>query len=308
MKIQAQNALFIKLGRKGSWAQDCINNSTLRLDFTNPHHQKCIEGDWEFIRNHWKNVERKTDGKATETTNQIRNFYESEVDVLWITFHNRKLYWCFSNREITELEDGTRIRPCKGSWSCEDINGTELTVETLSSRLTKTQAFQGTICNIEAEALDYLKRRLNGTELQSVIRARKAYKELKDSLIDLIKNLTWQDFELLTDLIFSYAGWKRIETRGKKQKCIDLVLESPVTGKKAFVQVKSISDLSTFKKYVHQFKNMNQYDEMYFVVHSTKKDLGGYDGDDREKIINVDKIAELSINAGLADWIISKSR
>jgi len=306
MKIQAQKAFFIKLGHSGFWAQECINNSTLRLGFKNPHHQKCVEGDWDFIRNYWKNNVHKTDGKATETTNQIRNFYESEADVLWITFHNRKLYWCFSKREITELEDGTRIRPCKGSWSYKAINGNELTVEALSSKLTKTQAFQGTICNIEA--LDYLKRRLNGTELPSVIRARKAYKELKDSLIDLIKNLTWQDFELLTDLIFSYSGWKRIETLGKTQKSIDLDLMSPVTGKRAFVQVKSTSDLSTFQEYVDQFKNMNQYDEMYFVVHGPKKNLEGYDGDHREKIISVDRIADLSINSGLADWIISKSR
>lgn len=306
MRIQAQKAFFIKLGRSGSWAQECINNSTLRLGFKNPHHQKCVEGDWDFIRNYWKNDIHKTDGKATETTNQIRNFYESEADVLWITFHNRKLYWCFSKREITELEDGTRIRPCKGSWSCKDINGNELTVEALSSKLTKTQAFQGTICNIKE--LDYLKRRLNGTKLPSVIRAEKAYKELKDSLIDLIKNLTWQDFELLIDLIFSYSGWKRIETLGKTQKSIDLDLMSPVTGKRAFVQVKSTSDLPTFQEYVDQFKNMNQYDEMYFVVHSPKKNLEGYDGDHSEIIISVDRIANLSINSGLADWIISKSR
>ncbi|MDY6896353.1 MAG: hypothetical protein SVO01_13200 [Thermotogota bacterium] len=306
MEIQAQKAFFIKLGCSGSWAEECINNSTLRLGFENPHHQKCLDGDWDFIRNYWKNEVHKTEGKATEIMHQIRNFYESEAGVLWITFHNKKLYWCFSKREITELGDGTRIRPCKESWSCKDLKSNELTIEALSSKLTKTQSFQGTICNVEA--LDYLKRRLNGTELPSVKRARKAYDELKDSLIDLIKNLTWQDFELLTDLIFSYSGWKRIETLGKTQKSIDLDLMSPVTGKRAFVQVKSTSDLSTFQEYVDQFKNMNQYDEMYFVVHSPKKSLEEYGGDHREKIISVDKIAELSINSGLADWIISKSK
>ncbi len=264
MEIQAQKAFFIKLGRSGSWAPECINKSRLQLGFKNPHHQKCIEGDWDFIRNYWKNDVHKTDGKATETTNQIRYFYESEADVLWITFHNRKLYWCFSKREITELE-GIRIRPCKDSQSCKDINGNELTVEALSSKFTQTQRFQGTICKIEA--LDYLKRRLNGTELPSVIRARKAYKELKDSLIDLIKSLTWKDFELLIDLIFSYSGWKRIETLGKDQKWIDLVLQSPVTGKKAFVQVKSESDLPTFQEYVERFKNMNQYKLFLYQSH-----------------------------------------
>lgn len=304
MEIQAQKAFFIKLGRSGDWAQECINKSILRLGFNNPHHQKCIEGDWDFIRNYWKNEGHKTDGKATETTNQIRYFYESEADVLWITFHNRKLYWRFSSREITVTGDN-RIRPCKDSWSCKDIKGNELTVEALSSKLTQTQRFEGTICKIKE--LDYLKQRLNCTELPSVIRARKACNELKDSLIDLIKILTWDDFELLIDLIFSYSGWKRIETLDKNQKWIDLVLESPVTGKKAFVQVKSTSDIPTFQKYLDQFKNMNQYDEMYFVVHSPKTDLRGYDGDHSDKIILVDKIAKLSINAGLAEWIISKS-
>lgn len=309
MSIISSKAFYIKLGESGGWADNCIKNSTLRLGFNNPHHNQCLEGDWDLIRNYWRNKGKKTPGKATETTNQIKYFYESGEDVIWITFHNRKLYWCFSKKEISELSDGNRIRPTLGPWSCKDLKGNELTVESLSSRLTKTQGFPGTICKVE-EAFEYLLRRINAEELPEVKEARVFFKKFKESLIPLIKNLTWQDFELLIDLIFTYAGWKRVETRGGPQKSIDLVLESPVTGKRAFVQIKSSADLSTFNDYIKQFKSMDQYDEMYFVVHSPKENLITYKGKHSKKIkiIDVERIAELSINSGLADWIIDKSK
>lgn len=153
---------------------------------------------------------------------------------------------------------------------------------------------------------EYLLRRINARELQEVKEARESFKKFEKSLIPLIKNLTWQDFELLIDLIFTYAGWKRVETRGGPQKSVDLVLMSPVTGKRAFVQVKSSADLPAFKKYIKDFKSMGQYDGMYFVVHSPKGGLISYNGEHSKKIIDVERIAELSINSGLADWIINK--
>jgi len=305
MVIAAKNSYFIKLGRAGNWADDCINNSTLRLGFVNPYHDKCLKGDWDFIREYWIE-EGKSPSKATETTNQIRLFYESGEEVIWITFHNRKLYWCFSKKGISVLEDGTRVRLAIKSWNCEDIAGNELTVESISSILTKTQGFQGTICSVNAH--DYLIRRINAQVIPKVRIAQKTYEDFKNSLIPLIKLLTWQDFELLIDLIFSYAGWKRIEVLGKIQKSIDLDLMSPVSGKRAFVQVKSSSDLNEFLDYVEQFRSMKQYDEMYFIVHSPKASLLNYDGENREKLITVDRIAYLSINSGLADWIIKKSK
>lgn len=40
---------------------------------------------------------------------------------------------------------------------------------------------------------------------------------------------------------------------------IDLDLMSPVTGNRAFVQVKSKSDIRTFKKYTKQYQNMKEF-------------------------------------------------
>jgi hypothetical protein len=151
---------FIKLGQKGLWESDCIEGTSpwIRLGFPNPHHADCLAGNWAVLRAYW--AAKKTKGKATEITNQIRDFYTLGEDTMWITFYQRRLFWCFARPQVDILQDGTRSRRVIGSWSSESIKGEELLVENLSGRLTKTQGFRGTICTIGEQ--DYLVRRING--------------------------------------------------------------------------------------------------------------------------------------------------
>ncbi len=92
--IEASTVKFIKLGQSGGWEERCIESDKpmIRLGFDNPHHQKCLDGDWDFINRYW--LESKTKRKATETTNQIKDFYTQPATTMWITFYKRKLYWC----------------------------------------------------------------------------------------------------------------------------------------------------------------------------------------------------------------------
>ncbi len=304
-KILASRAYFIKLGESGKWAEDCIKKSILKLGFRNPYHEECLKGKWSVIRQYWLK-QGKTEGKATEITNMIKAFYESKDDVLWITFHYRKLYWCFSKKIIKKIDDGYRFRPAINGWSSKDTNGEELTVERLSSKLTKTQAFRGTICSVES--IDYLIKRINGESLPEVINATKNYESFKKSLIPLIQNLTWQDFELFVDLIFTRAGYKRLDTLGKTQKSIDLDLLYPVTNKRTYVQVKSSANLNEFRESHKDFISMKHYDELFFVVHTPSESLNEYSGKGKENIITSNKLAELAITSGLSDWLIKKSQ
>ena len=120
--------------------------------------------------------------------------------------------------------------------------------------------------------------------------------------------MNWKDFELLCDLIFANAGWQRQSTLGGTEKSIDLDLISPVTSRRLFVQVKSESTKETFQKYLNEFAEMDQYDEMYFVVHSPKDDVSTWSKGRNKKIkvFDASDIARLTVSAGLTDWMIKK--
>ncbi|MDP3829653.1 MAG: hypothetical protein Q8Q47_00195, partial [Ignavibacteriaceae bacterium] len=300
--INASKALFIKLGEGGKWEQDCIENkNTIRLGFNNPFHDKCINGNWDILEEYWSK-QKKTKGKATETVNQIKKFYTSPKDILWITFFNRKLYWCFAHSKVHILADGSRVRKVDGVWNSEDVNGNQLFVDNLSGKLTKVQGFQGTICSVKE--FDYLMNKINCIKLPMIQNAEKALLNLKLSLKPLIQSLSWKDFELLVDLIFTSSGWQRISLLGKTEKYIDIELFSPVNNKRAFVQIKSQSSFNDFESYKNNFKNMKQYDEMYYVVHTPDKKLDSIKKEKNIEVVALDRITELVINSGLINWLL----
>jgi len=298
-KISFKEAYFIRLGQKSSWANYCFKNKVLKLGYKSHLHKESLKGNWDVVTNFWID-QGKTPGKAKDFVSQIRKFYESRNDILWITFHDRKLYWCFSEKKITELEDQTRERPVIGGWHSQDIDGNDLTFDKLSTKLTKTQGYQGTICNIQE--IEYLKRKINNIPNSFAEKAAHDLENLKKSIEPLIKELTWYDFELLIDLIFTYSGWRRIETLGKTQKSIDIDLLSPVNGIRAFVQVKSASNSQEFLEYKEEFEQMDQYKEFYYFVHTWKEKFAA------KELYTIDKIASLVINSGLTNWLIEKTR
>jgi hypothetical protein len=304
-EIKADSAYFIKLGRKGKWEEECIlQDNTIKLGFINPLHSECLAGEWNKISKYWLR-EGKKKGKATEITNQIKTFYERNEKTLWITFFRRKMYWCFAKKNVTLEKDGTRTRKVIDGWKHQDIKGSQLTIENLSGKLTKVQGFQGTICSVKE--FDYLIRKLNNQKLPEVQETEKTLKTLLQNIEPLIQNLTWKDFELLSDLIFTHAGWQRISTRGKTEKSIDLVLMSPVTGDQAFVQVKSKSNMATLKKCIKDYESMKEeFSQMYFVVHTTDNSLEDWQDEEDITLWNVKKLSNLVVESGLISWLIKK--
>jgi hypothetical protein len=102
--------------------------------------------------------------------------------------------------------------------------------------------------------------------------------------------------------VFSTSGWQRQGIVGKTQKTLDLDLVLPSTGERAFVQVKSKTRSAELAKYVGKLENLGPYDVMFYVFHSGEAKTE----DDRVNVIGPEKLAELVVDAGLANWLIRK--
>lgn len=303
-KLSPSKILFIKLGAGGAYEKECIEKGNIvKLSYKEIDHELCLFGRWSAVKKDILKKYKVSEGVATFHLTQIKYFYEAGDDILWITFYNNKLWWCFADKKVFLDPDGTRYRKIIGKWSCKDLNGKFLFLENLSGRLTKISRFMGTICLV-AES-DYLVKKINGDELPEIKEAEEAFINLRDRIVKIIKTLNPKDFELLIDLIFRNAGWQRIGVVGKTQKTIDLALYHPITEERAVVQIKCQSNLEEFKKYKNKFIEMTEYDKFFYIAHTPDSALSKYQTE--ESNINLyfaDKVAELAINSGLFNWIL----
>lgn len=301
---------YIKLGSSGRWEKRCIEeDQTIRLGYHSKLHQQCLDGEWETLHSHWKVRRNGDQGAATRDVNQIRDFYEAPETDIWVTFYKRHLYWCEVEGEVIEDGDeGDRFRRVKGKWSCMGKrNRQPLAIENLDGRITKTQGFRGTICAIALEMEDYLLKKVEGIDQRDVKDARAAADALTKSIQKLIRGLWWKDFELLVDLIFSKLGWQRVSLLGKTEKDIDLDVRSPITKKRACVQVKSSTTVDEISKCFRNLGEYAQYDEKYFVYHTLDGKPEDVERDDERYILWDDaRVADLVVQAGLIDWLILK--
>ncbi|RJQ33046.1 hypothetical protein C4572_00115 [Candidatus Parcubacteria bacterium] len=305
-KISAAKVLFIKLGAKGSFEKECIGDrDIIKVGYREMDHNLCSVGNWQAARKDFAQKLKSSEGATTSYLNQIKYFYEAGPEVLWITFYNHKLWWCFADAKVFLEPDGTKYRKVLGSWSSRDLKGEDLRLGNLSGRLLKTQGFRGTICQVEEK--DYLLSKINGEEPIEVKEAEETFDLLANKIAPIIKKLNPKDFERLIDLIFRNAGWQRISELGKEIKTIDLELANPITKDRAVAQIKSESNLKTFKEYKEKFDEMTGYDKFFYLVHTPTKDLVEYKTEneaEKIKIYFADDIAKLAINAGLFDWIL----
>lgn len=300
-KIKPSEALFIKLGRSGSWEKECLEKGTLRFGYKETPFDAAMSGDWEAVRRVWLGF-RGDEGTATRDVVQIRRFFEAGEDTLWITFYGGLLWWCFAKPGVKQHKDGRgSYRETVSGWKNTDIHGVKLSTERLSGNLLKVQGFQGTIC--EVKAFEYLKRKLNGEVLPEVEDAAEAENEMVRKIIPLMRLLTWQDFELLVDLVFANSGWRRVGHVGKTQKTVDIELLLPTTGERAFVQVKSSAGKRDLGEYLSRLKHAAAYDRMFFVWHS------GDVGESEESnvvLVGPDRLARMVFDAGLTSWLREK--
>lgn len=302
-----KNILFIKLGEKGTFEKECIEEKgIIKLDYREIDHDNCINSKWEKIEEQVKTTYKTWPSATTSHKNQIKRFYEESETTMWITFYNGKLWYCYADKKIQLNNDGTKERKTITGWTDEDINKNTLFIQYLSGRLTKVQGFRGAICDVKEK--EYLLHKINNTQSIELVNVEKDLKSLKSNLELLIKKLNPKDFEVFVDLLFRAASWSRIGVLGKSIKTIDIELLAPVTNERAIVQVKSESNLSIFEDYKKRLESMDEYDKYFFVTHTPTKDLQELINRNNENNIQIwdsKKLAELSINAGLIEWIIN---
>jgi hypothetical protein len=74
-EINASQVLYIKLGRKGKWEEDCLLNShTLRIGYDGVNVDDCSNGKWDSVTNYFIHEEGASNGTAASHKTQLKLF------------------------------------------------------------------------------------------------------------------------------------------------------------------------------------------------------------------------------------------
>ncbi len=301
-RLEATSTHYIKLGRGGEWEAEAIRDGVLRFGYRELQHDLCIAEDWEAAREAWRAHRGGNEAVLTSDMNQVRTFYTAPETSLFITFHAGRMYWCRPRGPVELLQDRTKRRGTVDGWHGRTVGGDDLFYERLSGRLLKVQGFRGTVCAVEAE--DYLLRKLGDEVTPQVQAAMQAEAQMITAISRLMGLLTWQDFELLVDLVFSSSGWKRTGATGGVQNTVDIELVLPSTQERAFVQVKSRATPAQFNDYVERMAQMDGVHRMFFVWHTG--DVGAAPEHGRVTLVGPNHLARMVLDAGLATWLRQK--
>ena len=303
--IRPSRVRYIKLGREGSWEQECLKKGIIRLGFGTAKEQRFSLA----TTRKWKELKRaflaagKDKGTATRSTNEVKVFFEDDGSTLWITFIGEELCWgSLASGPAERHPDGDGVfRKVVGGWKRTDLLNEPLTKDRLSGSLTQLSAYRGTSCGVGVA--DYVIRRVNGQKIPQVERAVAAMAEMREATRAMMQLLTPKDFETLVDLVFTTTGWRRQGVVGTTTKTKDLDLILPSTNERAFVQVKSKTTQAELEDYIGRFEELAVFDKMFFVYHSGK-DVAT--DDERVFVIGPEKLAEMVMDAGLATWLLRK--
>lgn len=302
-KIDFKNAYYIKLGWGGIWEESSISEGKLRIGWGQQTTEDINQGRWDVIR---KQLEKgnSNKGAVTRDLNALKAICQSTEDDIWITFYSSKLWW---GRVVGNsiLEDNiSKYRIVKEGWSDQDIDGNVLLINRISGRLAKIQRFQGTSCRVYTR--DDLRRLINNEPSAEYTAIADCKKTLIKEVEKGLKRLHWKDFETFIDLLFRQSGWRRLSMVGKTMKYVDLELEDPITHDQYQVQVKSHANVSDLKEYSDKFSAAD-YRKLYFVVHTPDSKLLHHKPEkENVELLLPSHIAEMAVNLGLLNWLMSK--
>ena len=310
-KIQFDKAYYIKLGERGAWEENSINSGKIRIGWGDTKLEDIQKGNWDKIKKEIQDDFRARNKKKGDVKdfNALKNIYDADSNTVFVTFYNSKLWWCRVRDEVGKdriKEDGTsKYREVDGKWSDQDIDRKVLLSHQISGKLYSLQMYRATHCKVIA--IDHLRRLINAEHSPEYNSISEAKKELRSRVGAGIKLLHPKDFEILVDLVFRQAGWRRVSVLGETMKFFDLVLEEPITNDRYGVQIKSAATSGDFKKYAERFTS-GEFKKLYFVVHSTDDEKLSEDSKDYKNVelIFVDDLAKMIVDGGLVDWLMEK--
>ena len=301
--LEFATAHYIKLGQGGKWADDCIQNHRLRFGWTGQTVDEINNKLWDKIGQELLAGNKNKKGPASADLNALRRIAESGPDEVWITFHQAKLWWTRISSEESIQDDTSKYRTTQ-PWSDKSLTGRLLVVNELPGKIAQTQAYRATTCGIKH--VELLRRVINSTRSPLANDIRRKQTALAESLTHAIRELHWKDFETLVDLVFRHAGWIRVSILGQQAKGYDLELREPITNDRYVVQVKSTAGLADLQQTQAEF-DREDYRKVFFVVHSPHSDLAtATDLSERIELVPPERLGELALDAGLADWLEDK--
>jgi Restriction endonuclease len=308
--IEATGAKYIKLGEKGVWERHCFDRGIIRLGYYEVPHELALSGNKEAIRQIYID-EGFSPGVSSGHARQVLEFYNTGPETIWVTFSEGYMWWCQTSQDVdfvgsdeTQNPTGSRFKQTLSGWSNTSVDGQPLIISNLSGHLTSVAAYRQTICDIKSSAFDYLLRKINGQLLPDVEKAKKARESLISTIEQVIRLLTWKDFEGFVEMVFSKSGWLRVSAVGGPQKTIDIEFVLPLTNERAIVQVKSQTDQNQFNQYAESMSSHGA-DRAYYVYHSSHQKIDA--GNSHVSLMDVSKLADCAVRAGLVDWLIEKT-
>jgi len=262
---------YIKLGPGGAWAARAFEADEVPYDHREVPHALAANAEEAGIVAHLLKL-GKEKGSATATARRVMAFYTLGADAIWVTFARGRMWWVRAAPEVVQLEESdsyaVRFRKTIGRWNCQNLKGETLYISGISSRLTKVTSTQSSLCRLPDE--DYAWRKICGDLEPALEQAQEAREGVLESILTLIANLHWADFETLIDLILARSGWNRVSGLGGTIKDADLEVEQVISGERALVQVKSSSGQKELDDYVEIFKSNDRWPRLIFACHSPR--------------------------------------
>jgi hypothetical protein len=303
--VAPKDVRYVKLGEGGDWEDDCFARGVLRIGFGSDLDRGfalCQAKDWDGFAAMWRDQGR-TPSVATRFANETRLFAEDDGSTLWITFSGQRLLWGMLEPEgrMTRMYDGdSTYRPVLGGWRDHDIRGFPLIKGNLAGDLVSLAAYRGTSCRVPRP--DYVIRKVNGHRAAEVEAAAAALVVMQAATLAVIRSLQPNDFELLVDLIFTQSGWRRVGILGRTQKTLDLDIVLPSTGERAMVQVKSDTSSYELAEYISQLEPDGPHKRLFYAFHSGEAQTA----DPRVSVLGPERIAAMTLDAGLMRWVMDK--
>lgn len=303
---EVTQAKYIKLGDKGKWEEHCFSDGTLRLGYNevpasfNPNTDRNIITDLYLKLGIQKSA-------ASNHARQVIDFYNAGPETIWITFSQGRLWWAQTHKEVEYLgkdnDTGSRLKKTINGWHSSSAGNIPLMMRDLSGKLTRSANYRQTICSINKNAFAYLMNKIQDRDISEVRETKLAREHIYELTQNLIQLLTWQDFELFVDILFSASGWRRITKLGGTQKITDIELISPLTNEIAFIQVKSQTTQKELNYYAKEFQRMPA-DRFFYIYHSAENNLEICDR--KIRLMGPRELAEGAFRSGLIDWLVEK--
>ena len=310
---------YIKLGKGGKWETQCLSTGTLRFGFhtgDEPMFNACLARDVDEVKVHLRAMRNKGQkASVKDDLRQVKAVFWDDGTTVWITFHDRRMYWGRLDPSRPPHREGRHSvhHLTAPGWRCttDTTPPRPLLKDDLAGHLGMLTQYRGTVC--EPRHPDYVLRRIRGQTSAVAERAEQAITALQQQIARMIKQLTPGDFEILVDMAFAAAGWRRQGGVGKTEEDVDLVLvRSSIGGtadplsegaiERVGVQVKSKATPAVFDKAA---RRLGAYSRAMFVYHSGDVSHAGHPHVER---VDATRLASMVLDAGLTRWLIRRVR